>query len=269
MTVVVNSPLSYLGGKSKLAKIIIKGIPHHDKYVEVFAGAAWVLFKKPRSKVEVINDINSELVTMYRVLQNHLEEFVRCSEYLLTARDEYNALRDANPHTLTDIQRAVRLYFLVKNTFGSKLDFGSFIVPTTRKPRPNPVQIQEQLKSVRERLYGVTIENRPYEQVIKAQDNPNTFFYVDPPYYGCENEYGKGIFARSDFQLLRDVLAGCKGKFMMSINNVPYIRELYKDFYIREVSTMYSIAKDESNKVTELLITNYDPDTVEPAYPDY
>ncbi len=265
---VVNSPLSYLGGKSKLAKIIIKGIPVHEKYVEVFAGAAWVMFKKPRSKVEVINDINSELVTMYRVLQNHLEEFIRCAEFVLTARDEYNALRDKNPVHLTDIQRAVRFYFLVKNSFGSKLDFGSFVVPTTRKPRPNPVQIQEELKLVRERLLAVCIENRPYAQVIKASDQQATFFYIDPPYFGCESDYGKGIFARADFEMLRDILAGCKGKFMMSINNVPYIRELFKDFYIREVSTSYTLARDEVSKVTELLITNYDPDTVELAYPD-
>lgn len=266
---VVNSPLSYLGGKSKLAKILIKGVPVHEKYVEVFAGAAWVLFKKPRSKVEVINDINSELVTLYRVLQNHLEEFMRCSDYLLTARDEYNTLRDANPRFMTDIQRAARFYFLVKNTFGSKLDFGSFIVPTTRKPRPNASELQKELSAVRERLYGVTIENRPFAQVIKSNDKSTTFFYVDPPYFGCESDYGKGIFSRSDFEVLRDVLAGCSGRFMMSINNVSHIRNLFNDFYVKEVSTTYSVCREDVIDVSELVITNYDPDTVPLAYPDY
>lgn len=265
---VVNSPLSYLGGKSKLAKLIVKGIPVHETYVEVFAGAAWVLFKKPRSKVEIINDINSELVTLYRVLQNHLEEFLRCAEYVLTARDEYNVLRDTDPHLRTDIQRAVRFYFLVKNTFGSKLDFGSFVVSTGRKPRANPVMIQEQLKNVRERLLGVYVENRPYGQIIKAHNQEGTFFYVDPPYLGYETDYGKGIFARADFESLRDILTGCKGKFMMSINNTPYIRELYKDFYINEVPTLYSISSEKVTHVTELLITNYDPDKERMAYPD-
>ena len=67
------SPLAWVGGKSKLTSTIIPLIPKHSCYVEVFAGAAWVLFRKDSSKVEVINDINGDLITLYRVIQNHLE----------------------------------------------------------------------------------------------------------------------------------------------------------------------------------------------------
>ena len=71
----MNSPISYIGGKSRLAETIIKMMPQHESYCEVFAGAAWVFFRKEPSKYETINDLDSDLITFYRVLQNHLEEF--------------------------------------------------------------------------------------------------------------------------------------------------------------------------------------------------
>jgi DNA adenine methylase len=84
--------LSWVGGKSRLAERIIPLIPDHACYCEVFAGAAWLLFKKPESKSEVINDINVDLVTLYRVVQHHLEEFVRYFRWALVARDEFQRL---------------------------------------------------------------------------------------------------------------------------------------------------------------------------------
>lgn len=81
--------LSYLGGKSLLANKIIPRIPDHSCYCEVFAGASWILFKKEPSKVEIINDINTDLVTLYRVVKHHVREFVRYFEWILTARDEF------------------------------------------------------------------------------------------------------------------------------------------------------------------------------------
>lgn len=79
------SPLSWMGGKSRLAKTIIPLIPEHHCYCEVFAGAAWILFKKEPSQVEIINDLNSDLVTLYRVIRYHLEEFVKHLKWLLVA----------------------------------------------------------------------------------------------------------------------------------------------------------------------------------------
>lgn len=115
------SPLAWVGGKSKLTSTIIPLIPKHSCYVEVFAGAAWVLFRKEPSKVEVINDINGDLITLYRVIQNHLEEFVRYFKWALVSRDEWDRLQLVDESTLTDIQRAARFYYLVKNAFGAKI----------------------------------------------------------------------------------------------------------------------------------------------------
>lgn len=255
------SPIAWVGGKSKLTSTIIPLIPDHKCYVEVFAGAAWVLFRKEPVKVEVINDINGDLVTLYRVIQNHLEEFVRYFKWALVSRDEWNRLQRVDETTLTDIQRAAKFYYLLKNAFGAKIVGQCYGVANTSPPRLNLVRLEEDLSEAHLRLSRVNIENLSYDQLIKRYDAAHVFFYCDPPYWACENDYGRGIFSRDDFTLLRDTLAAAKGKWLVSINNVPEIRDLFTDFNIKEVKTSYSINMDKNMPVTELLITNYVPGT--------
>ncbi len=257
LTIQRKSPLAWVGGKSKLTSTIIPLIPDHKCYVEVFAGAAWVMFRKEPSKVEVINDINGDLITLYRVIQNHLEEFVRYFKWSLISREEFDRLQRVDESTLTDIQRAARFYYLVKNSFGAKIVSQCFGVATSSKPRLNLLRLEEDLSEAHLRLSRVQIENLDYQNLIKRYDSTDSFFYVDPPYWNCENDYGKGLFGKDDFTLLRDTLAGCKGKWLVSINNVPHIKELFKDFNIKEVKTSYSINHKASQPVTELLISNY------------
>lgn len=265
LTIKRKSPLAWVGGKSKLTSAIIPLIPKHTCYAEVFAGAAWVLFRKEPSKVEVINDINGDLIndingdliTLYRVIQNHLEEFVRYFKWSLVSRDEFERLQRVDETTLTDIQRAARFYYLVKNAFGAKIVSQCFGVANSSKPRLNLLRLEEDLSEAHVRLSRVTIENMPYHELIRRYDGPNTFFYVDPPYWDCENDYGKGLFTKDDFKQLHEVLTSCKGKWLVSINNVPQIRELFDGFNISEVKTSYSINQNAGKPVTELLISNY------------
>ena len=90
----------YIGSKGKLAKTIINKMLEHLCYVEVFGGAGNVLLQKEPSKVEVLNDINKELITLYRVVQNHLEEFLRHFKWELVSRDEFERQLKADPETL-------------------------------------------------------------------------------------------------------------------------------------------------------------------------
>ena len=253
----MRSFLSYMGGKSLLAAQIVKRMPKHHCYCEVFAGAAWVLFAKEESKVEIINDINTELVRLFRVVKLHLKEFIRYLEWVLNARDEFERFKKESPETLTDIQRAVRFYFMVKSGYGARLVNPTFSIGPGRRPRMNPYRLEEELFEVHNRLSGVYIENRPYAAVIERFDRPTTFFYIDPPYYDCENFYGKGIFEKEDFVGLHRLCSEMKGKFIMSINDVPPIRKLFEAFKIETVKTSYSVAKDSNKKVTELLISNF------------
>ena len=250
--------LSWMGGKSLLANRIIPLMPDHKCYVEVFAGAAWLLFKKPESPAEVINDINTDLVTLYRVIQHHLDEFVRYFRWSLVSRDEFERLKAVDPNTLTDIQRAARFYYLTRQGFSAKLVSPSFGTGTTAAPRLNLLRIEEELSAAHLRLSRVYVENLPFQEVIRRYDRPHTLFYVDPPYYGCEDCYGEGIFKPTDFDALEAILAQVKGRFILSLNDHPEVRRIYERFQFREVSTRYtSGGADRSKKIPELLITNF------------
>ncbi|MGP8432074.1 DNA adenine methylase [Paraburkholderia fungorum] len=254
-----NSFLAWVGGKSHLTDRIIPLLPDHHCYCEVFAGAAWMMFRKEESRVEVINDINTDLVTLYRVVKHHLEEFARTLKWLLVARDEFERFLATDPATLTDIQRAARFYYLMKTGYGARLRSPSFGIATTAPSRFNLLRIEEELSAAHLRLPRVYVENRPFQDVIERFDRPDTLFYVDPPYWGCEDYYGKGVFSREDFVLLRDRLAAIKGRFVMSINDTPEIRGLFGSFTLRKVPTRYSLAKTGNQAVTELLVLNYKP----------
>lgn len=251
--------LAWVGGKSQLTDRIIPLMPPHQCYVEVFAGAAWMLFRKEESKVEIINDINSDLVTLYRVVKNHLEEFIRTLKWLVVARDEFDRFMMMEPATLTDIQRSARFFYIMKTGYGARLKNPSFGIAASAPSRFVLSRIEEELSTAHLRLNRVYIENKPFQTVIDRFDKPETLFYVDPPYWGCENYYGNGVFSREDFGVLRDRLAGIKGKFIMSINDVPEIREMFRDFTIQRVQTKYSMGKEGVKSVTELLIMNYQP----------
>lgn len=253
----MKSFLSYIGGKSLLADRIVSKIPPHVCYCEVFAGAGWLLFAKEESRVEILNDINADLVTLYRVVKHHLEEFIRYLKWILVARDEFDRFKSENPEALTDIQRAVRFYFLLKSGFSSRVRNPTFGISAMRRSNLNLMRIEEELSAVHLRLSRVYIENKDYEDVIACFDKPETFFYLDPPYYGYENYYGDGIFSRDDFKKLANILAGIKGKFILSINDLPEIRKTFVDFRIAKERTRYTIDYTTHKAVTELLISNF------------
>lgn len=246
----------WLGGKSLLANRIIERIPEHTCYCEPFCGAAWVLFKKPESKVEVINDINKEVVTLYRCIQWHLEEFVRYFKWVLVARDEFDRLKKADPDTLTDIQRAARFYYLQQTCFGGKITSPTFGYGATQPSRLNLLRIEEYLSAAHLRLSRVYIECLPYQEVIKRYDGPDTFFYIDPPYWDCEGYYGAGIFSQDEFLNLSTQLANIKGRFLLSLNDTHGVREVFKDFSIESVKTKYTVANGKQKAVGEVLIRN-------------
>jgi len=95
-----------------------------------------------------------------------------------------------------------------------------------------------------------------FAELIPRFDKPTTFFYLDSPYYGCEDYYGEGYSSQNDFQRLKDILSNLKGKFILSINDHPYIRETFRNFQIQKEQTTYLAASKTNKKVTELLISN-------------
>lgn len=252
----MDSPLAYIGGKSKLAKSIIEMIPEHEAYCEVFAGAAWVFFRKEPSKYETINDLDSDLVTFYRVLQNHLEEFLRQFKWVLSSREWFEDWkRQQEAGGLTDIQRAARYYYLQRHCFGGRVRNRTFGTAPLRRPRINLLRLEEELSEVHLRLVNVTVENLPWQEFLRRYDRPGTFFYLDPPYWKAP-VYEHNL-TLPDYRELAEALEGLKGKFILSINDRPEMRGVFRQFRLQQVRLNYSVNKEKPTEARELLIRNF------------
>jgi DNA adenine methylase len=251
----MTGPLSYIGGKHRLAKQIIAMFPEHTTYVEPFAGGAQVFFRKRPSPVEVLNDIDDEIVNFFRVCQNHYQEFLRYTRHMLVSRKWFDILSRTNPGGLTDVQRAARFFYLQKNAFAGRVYRQNFAVHVIQPPRFHTRAVADVIEKTHERLLGVQIESAPYEEVLRRFDRPTTLFYLDPPYY--DKQLYRFNFERDDFRLLAMRLAALKGKFVLSLNDVPEVRELFAAFEILSVTLAYSAQKNRGNRYSELIIKNY------------
>ena len=250
----IKPPISRMGGKSKLRNKIINMLPSHTTYIELFFGAGWVYFGKDKSKVEVINDIDKELINLFKIIKYHTPEIKRLLEYEFSGRDIFEEYKNSTLEHLTDIHRAIRFLYLINNSFAGKgKNFG---YGTTKIPNQK-IFLTEYLNEIKERLNNTYVENLYFEKIIDKYDREESLFFCDPPYFetaGYDYE-----FTEDDHILLRDKLSNIKGKFILTINDHEKVREWYKDFNIEEVDVNYSISKEKSGrgKYKELIITNY------------
>ncbi len=254
----------YLGGKRLLAKTIvpiIEKIPH-NVYAEPFVGMGGIFFRRTQKpKCEAINDINNELVNMFRMVERFPDYLVDMLKFKICSRAEFKRMLATPPLLLTELERAVRFLYLQKTAFGGKVRSQAFGVDLSRV-RFNSKRLIPQIQALHERLSNVYIECLPYAEFIKRYNRVDTLFYLDPPYWNCENDYGKGTFCKADFDELAKLLKGIKGKFILSINDVPEIRQIFKAFYIKEVQTTYTVGTQSGKQAAELLISNIDFDTL-------
>ncbi|WP_303319428.1 DNA adenine methylase [Enterobacter asburiae] len=246
----------WIGGKRRLAKHILPLFPAHTCYVEPFCGAAALYFLKTPSKTEVINDINGELVNLYRVVKHHLEEFVRQFKWALVSRQIYKWLQDTPEETLTDIQRAARFYYLQKQAFGGKVADHSFGTSTTSAPRFNLLRIEEELSMAHLRLSRTLIEHLDWHQCIERYDRPHTLFYCDPPYWGTE---GYGVeFGLENYDHMADLARRIKGKMIISVNDIPEMRQAFNGLNIQTVDISYNLkVTGKATPRKELVICNF------------
>jgi DNA adenine methylase len=253
----------YLGGKRLLARTIIPLLPEHRLHCEPFSGSATILLEKPPSVAEILNDINGEIITLFRAVQSHPEEFLRQVRWNLRSREEFQRFRDTPPESLTDIQRAARIYFLMRAGYSGKLpDAGChFAGKMAGSQRPFSIyRIEETVYEIHRRLENVTIERLPYDECLQRYDGQDTLFYCDPPYYGHEKDYGPGIFGREDFTRLAGLLREISGRFLLGINDLPEVREIFVAFTLREVATTYNAGTRHGHgkQAQELLVANFD-----------
>ena len=245
----------WMGGKRRLAPTLLPLFPEHRCYVEPFCGAAALYFIKPESEIEVINDVNGELVNLYRVLKHHLEEFLRQFKWALTSREMYRWEQMAVPDTLTDIQRAARWFYLQKLAFGGKVDGQTFGTATTSRPRLNLIRLEEDLSAAHLRLAHTWIENLPWQEVVRRYDRPHTLFYCDPPYWDTA---GYGVeFGLDQYDQMAELARRIEGTMIISVNDHPEMRRAFAGLPMQAISIDYTVGGGAGVTASELIIGNW------------
>lgn len=256
----VSPAAPYIGGKRNLAKRLTTLIEtiDHDSYGEPFVGMGGIFFRRRRRPpAEAINDISGDVTTFFRILQRHYQAFLDTLKWQLSSRAEFERLMRVDPTTLTDLERAARFLYLQRTAFGGKVSGRNFGVDAGRSSRFDLLKLVPMLEDVHDRLAPVTIENLPYATFIRRYDRRGVLFYLDPPYWDCEDDYGANVFGREDFERLADQLAGIAGKFVLSINDTPGVREVFSRFELEGVETTYTLGGGTAAKrAGELIIRN-------------
>lgn len=251
-------PAAWIGGKRHLARRICASLAAtpHDAYCEPFIGMGGVfLRRRVRPPVEVINDLSGDVVTLFRVLQRFPDALMKELRWRPAMRSEFDRLKETRDTDLLDIERAARFLYLQTLAFGGKVAGRNFGTDARQPHNIDFERLVARIERLHTRLTGVVIENLDWLEFIGRYDRPGTLFYLDPPYWASEDDYGRGMFIRGDFQRMADRLKALDGKFLLSINDRPEIREMFSWAQMEAVETTYTVAGGEHAGVAgELLI---------------
>jgi len=257
----VKPAAGYIGGKRNLARRLVSMIDQVEcsAYAEPFVGMGGIFLRRTRRPAaEFINDASGDVATFFRVLQEHYAYFIDMLRWRVASRAEFERLRALPPERLTDLQRAARFLYLQRLSFGGRVEGRTFGVSPSQGARFNIARLEPMLADLHERLAGVVIERLDYAAFIRRYDRAETLFYLDPPYWGCERDYGQDVFGPNDFAELAELLGGIRGRFILSINDRPEVREIFSRFRFDEVETTYQVG-GMPTPASELIITNFVP----------
>lgn len=265
----LNSPFRWVGGKSRLRKQIIPLLPTHQCYVEPFAGAAWVLFGKQPSRVEIINDIDQELTTFFRVVKEKPDQLIASFQWTLVARSEFERLaQQLDPTELTDVQRAHRFYYLIMAGWGGEMRYPRFATSTADGGHGNRLfgaikNLQKRIMPIYKRLQTVIIENLSWEDCLDRYDRPQVVMYLDPPYPANGCNYQHNMRSWDEHQKLADRLAQTTCRWLLSSYDRPEIRALYPGCFFVPIQSYSGMAQTKRAKKRtlnrEVVICNFDP----------
>lgn len=242
----------WIGGKRRLVKHILPLLPQHSCYVELFAGGAAVFWAKDPVQSEVLNDVDGELVNLYRVVKHHLEEFIRQFKWAISSRQIFEWFKATPPETLTDVQRAARFYYLQRHSFGGRVVGRSFGTTTTALPRLNLVRMEEDLSAAHLRLSRTVIERLDWADCLRRYDRAHTVFFADPPYWGTE---GYGVpFELSQYVGLAEAMRALKGRMVLTVNDCPAMREAFDGLERTRVPIKYTVGGSQHAKPSHELI---------------
>ncbi len=253
----VSTLAGYVGGKRILAKTLVPMIANtpHELYCEPFMGMGGIFFRRDaKPKVEAVNDLSKDVSTFFRILQRHYQAFLDMLKWQITSRAEFERLVATDPDTLTDLERAARFLYLQKLSFGGKVAGRSFGISSNQPAKFDLTRLVPLLEAAHERLSSVYIECLPWQRFMEKWDKPHALFFIDPPYWGVEDYYGKAMFGRDEFEHLSVCLKQLKGKFILTLNDVPEVRHIFAWANTKPVSLNYFTGGKPTN-AREVIIT--------------
>lgn len=258
------SAFPYPGGKTPYVNQILRHFPEHRRYVEPFGGSAAMLLNKPKSYVEVYNDINDDVVHFFRTVREQRDELVEWLRTVPFSRKLYEEWVDEyfdGYRPDDDIERAGRWFFLRYTQYGGKVAGRSGFKASGKRNEARSFRGGiEALDDVLDRFAEVTIENADYREVIDRYDGEEAFFYLDPPYLGP----GDGLYdTEFDHAELANTLADIEGRWLCSYGNEAPEPVVDAATHVGSFEAMYSLGYtvDEGRvESEETLLANYDPD---------
>jgi len=259
----LRTPISYYGGKQKLASTVLKFMPTHNLYCEPFVGGAAIFFAKPQSNVEIINDTNAELINFYKVCRNRfhdLSSLVRTTLHSRLAHDDAWVIYN-KPHLHDEVRRAWAVWVLSTQSFSAMLDgswgFDKADDTTTKKISNKREQFTEELAW---RLQHAQIECADALYIIKRADGPESFVYADPPYFNSNMGHYDG-YSVEDFEMLLKTLAEMKGKFLLSSYHSEVLDKYLKRYGWNQWDVEQQVSVNAKSgyrkKKVEVLTANY------------
>ncbi|PLZ01878.1 DNA methyltransferase [Burkholderia sp. WAC0059] len=227
--------IRYHGGKWKLADWVVSHLPAHRVYVEPFGGAGSVLLRKPRSYAEIYNDLDAELVNLFRVARDQGERLQRVLELTPFARDEFRLSYERHDDPVEQARRTVTRAFMGfgTNAHNRQTGFRAVSNNSGTTPAHDWSNYPAAFSAIVQRLQGVVIENRDALEVMQAQDGPDTVFYVDPPYVPETRDRGSDYqfeMTSADHETLAVFLHGVKGAVVLSGYACALYDRLYADW---------------------------------------
>jgi len=249
----------YPGNKARHSEWIISHLPEHTCYVEPFGGAAGVLFNKPKSKVEVYNDINDDIVHFFRVLREQpeeLKEWLSRVPFSRTVHEEWKEEFYNGERRDDDIERAGIFFALRRMQFGGKF-YGTsgFMSSPHRNFAGQFVRNTERLEYFADRLKEVCIENLDWRVLLERYDSDEAVFYIDPPYEDTEYQYDSEGFNHGE---LYRAVCELEGRCLISYDSIPH---WYGDgFEVVSKSTHFTMNDSDHKSGNEFLIMNFDSD---------
>lgn len=252
----MNAVLKYPGAKNRIAPWIVKYIPEHKVYVEPFAGSLAILFHKPRSHIETVNDLDGEVVNFFRILRDKADELERLISLTPFSREEY---QKAYESTEDDVENARRFAVKCWMGFGCGNLYQNGFKSGQQAHSPNPArawgELPETMKFAAARLKGVQIEKLPATELIRRYDTPDVFIYADPPYLrGIRKKYlYKYEMSDAEHEGMLQLLVTHPGKILLS----GYDNEMYNSILEGWNKTQMITYAERGRKRVETLWMNY------------